>query len=92
MRNGMSFWKTGMRRFVCAGLAAMLLLSGSAFGAAATAETLPETRPAEEEKAWKGFDFAAHSHEVSTKIAIQVGDTGFNQLGFSQNKFLHLYH
>lgn len=84
MEKRMSFCKTVLRRSVCSGLAAMLLLSGSAFGAAATAETLPQTQSAEEEKAWKGFDFAAHSHEVSTKIAIQVGDTGFNQLGFSQ--------
>ena len=84
MEKRMTFWKTVLRRAVCAGLAAVLLLSGSAFGAAATAETLPQTQSPEEEKAWKGFDFAAHSHEVSTKIAIQVGDTGFNQLGFSQ--------
>lgn len=84
MRKRMPFWKTAIRRTICVALAAVWLLSGSLFGAAATAETVPEIQPAEEEKTWKGFDFAAYSNQVSTKIAIQVGDTGFNQLGFSQ--------
>jgi len=82
MEKRMSFWKKAMGRTVCAGLAAVLLLSGSGFAAAAVVETVPETQP--EEKSWKGFDFAAYSDQVSTKIAIQVGDTAFNQLGFSQ--------
>lgn len=73
-----------LRKAVCAVLAAVMLLTGSGWAAASTAETLPQTQTAEGENAWKGFDFAAHSHEVSMKIAIQVGDTGFNQLGFSQ--------
>ena len=50
--------------------------------AAETKETQAETT--EPEEAWQGFDVGAHLDEISFKIAIQIGDTGFNQLGFSQ--------
>lgn len=48
-------------------------------------DTEAGTEPAEtEEGEWQGFDVGAHLDEISFKIAIQIGDTGFNQLGFSK--------
>jgi len=61
-------------------LALTLTVSASP-GAGATGQ---ETIPAEE--VWQGFDVGAHLDEISFKIAIQIGDTGFNQLGFSQRQ------
>lgn len=62
------------------------------FAAAADQETLPpaettsetQSEATEPEEEWKGFDVGAHLDEISFKIAIQIGDTGFNQLGFSK--------
>lgn len=71
-------------RMVWALLAMVLLLTGSPWALATTVETLPEETQPEETAQWKGFDYPAHSNEVSRKIAIQIGDTAFNQLGFSQ--------
>ena len=70
-------------RTVCT-LLAVLLLLGSPEAAAATAESLPAETVPEEATQWKGFDVGAHLDEISRKIAFQVGDTAFNQLGFSQ--------
>ena len=47
-------------------------------------EPTEETQPTEAEETWQGFDVGAHLDEISFNIAIQIGDTGFNQLGFSQ--------
>ena len=71
-------------RWISAMLTCALLLAGSPKAFATVTETLPAQTQQEETAVWKGFDFAAYSDQVSMKIAIQVGDTGFNQLGFSQ--------
>lgn len=70
-----------LRRWALGLLALVLTVSA----APAAGATQPETLPAEtQEGQWQGFDVGAHLEEISFKIAIQIGDTGFNQLGFSQ--------
>lgn len=70
-----------LRRWALGLLALVLTVSA----APAAGATQPETLPAEtREGQWQGFDVGAHLEEISFKIAIQIGDTGFNQLGFSQ--------
>ena len=73
-----------LRRWLLGALALVLTVSGSPAAGATQQETLPAETVAAEAEEWQGFDVGAHLDEISFKIAIQIGDTGFNQLGFSQ--------
>lgn len=84
-----------LRGLLCVLALALIVYGGillQAPQASATAqETVPATEaaaestvPEETEGEWQGFDVGAHLDEISFKIAIQIGDTGFNQLGFSK--------
>lgn len=49
-------------------------------------ETVPQTEPAETEpEGWGGVD-AGENAEISLGTAIQIGDSAFNQLGFSKQQ------
>ena len=86
MKNRKPHHGCRFRRGVLWGMSLVLTLSCvllplAPSAGAAEAETLPEEQTVQE---WKGFDVGAHLDEISFKIAIQIGDTGFNQLGFSE--------
>lgn len=86
MENRIPYHGIGLRRGILWVLILVLTLFGDVLPQAANAAAVEETLPAVEtgEEEWKGFDVGAHLDEISFKIAIQIGDTGFNQLGFSK--------